>query len=64
MKNEMNSTDTATPKKAPDHTNTIEAYGVMGMKNTPWRKTFKSEAALNKWVETHDAEVYATSRFN
>ncbi len=25
----------------------IEAYGVKGMKSTPWRKTFKSIEALN-----------------
>lgn len=38
----------------------IEAYGVKGMKSTPWRKTFKSTEALNAWVEKNDAEVYAT----
>ena len=37
----------------------IEAYGVRGMKSTPWRKTFKSIEALNAWVEKNDAEVYA-----
>lgn len=40
--------------------NTIEAYGVKGMKNTAWRKEFKSIDALNKWVEKNDAEVYGT----
>jgi hypothetical protein len=38
----------------------IEAYGVRGMKSTPWRKMFKSLEALNAWVEKNDAEVYAT----
>ena len=38
----------------------IEAYGVKGFKNTPWRKTFKNIDALNTWVEKNDAEVYAT----
>lgn len=38
----------------------IEAYGVKGMKSTPWRKIFKNVDALNKWVEKNDAEVYGT----
>jgi hypothetical protein len=40
----------------------IEAHGVKGMKSTPWRKTFKSVAKLNAWVEKNDAEVYATRK--
>ena len=36
----------------------IEAYGVKGMKSTQWRKTFKSEAAFEKWTDDNDAEVY------
>jgi hypothetical protein len=39
-------------------TPSIEAYGVKGMKSTPWRKTFKSAEALNAWVEKHGAEVH------
>lgn len=35
----------------------IEAYGVKGMSNAKWRKTFKDVDALNKWVEANDAEV-------
>lgn len=40
----------------------IEAYGVKGMKSTPWRKTFKSREALVKWLEKNEGnvEVYAT----
>jgi hypothetical protein len=36
----------------------IEAYGVMGMKSRPWRRTFKDGAALLRWSELKDAEVY------
>lgn len=35
----------------------IEAYGVKGMQSTKWRKSFKNEAALDKWVEANAAEV-------
>lgn len=35
----------------------IEAYGRKGMKNTMWRKMFKSTAELNKWCEDNDATV-------
>jgi hypothetical protein len=38
----------------------VEAYGHKGMKNLPWRKTFKSVAALNAWAEKNDATVEAT----
>ena len=38
---------------------TIEAYGVKGMKSTPWRKCFKSTEALNAWAEKNGAEIYA-----
>ena len=41
------------------NTQSIEAYGVKGMKSTPWRKTFKSAEALNTWVEKNGAEVHA-----
>lgn len=40
--------------------NTVEAYGAKGLKNTPWRKAFKSVDALNAWVEKNDAIVYGT----
>lgn len=35
----------------------IEAYGVKGMKSTPWRKTFKHRAALDAWVEKGDGDI-------
>lgn len=38
----------------------IEAYGVRGMKSSRWRKTFKSQAAMDAWVSKHDAEVHGT----
>jgi hypothetical protein len=38
----------------------IEGYGVKGMRSIPWRREFKSRAALDRWVETHDAEVHGT----
>lgn len=41
------------PKKG----HTIEAYGRKGMKNTMWRKMFKSEKELEKWVDDNDATV-------
>jgi len=44
----------------PDNEKPVEAYGVKGMKSTSWRKTFKSVAALNAWVEKNDAEVHGT----
>jgi hypothetical protein len=39
----------------------IEAYGVKGMKSTPWRKTFSTAEKLNAWCEKHSAEVHAVS---
>lgn len=40
----------------------IEAHGVKGLKNTPWRKTFKTQAAFEAWLDKNagDVEVYAT----
>lgn len=40
----------------------IEAYGVRGTKSTPWRKTFKSQAAFEAWLDKNagDVEVYGT----
>ena len=35
--------------------NKIEAFGQKGMKNIEWRKEFKSEEALNAWLEKNDA---------
>lgn len=39
---------------------TVEAYGVKGMHSTPWRKSFRSYDALQRWAEKNDAEVYGT----
>lgn len=36
----------------------VEAYGVKGMKSTPWRKVFKSIEAVFVWAEKNGAEVY------
>jgi hypothetical protein len=36
----------------------IEAYGVMGMQSTPWRKIFSSMDAFEKWITKNDAEVH------
>ena len=35
----------------------IEAYGRKGMKNTMWRKMFKSSAECEKWCQDNDATV-------
>lgn len=35
----------------------VEAYGVKGMKNTPWRKVFKSQAEFEKWLEKNEGDV-------
>lgn len=39
----------------------IEAYGVKGMENKRWRKSFKDQAALDKWCEANDATVEGTA---
>lgn len=44
--------------EAPDHT--MEAHGVKGMKNTPWRKTFKSHDHAREWAEKNDADIHGT----
>lgn len=40
----------------------IEAYGVKGVKSTPWRKTFKTREAFEKWLDktADDVEVQGT----
>jgi type II secretory pathway component PulM len=45
-------------------TPSIQAYGVKGMKSTPWQKTFKSVEALNAWVEKNGAEVHGIREIN
>lgn len=44
----------------------IEAYGVKGMKSTPWRKRFKSQEAFEKWLDSTegDVEVKGTREVN
>lgn len=50
----------ATDKKEKDVP--FEAYGVKGAKSTKWRKTFKTQAAFEKWLDANegDVEVYGT----
>lgn len=38
--------------------NTIEAYGIRGLKNTSWRKQFRNEDALCAWLERNDAVTH------
>lgn len=35
----------------------IEAYGIKGLSNKPWRKTFKSQAAFEAWLEKNAGDV-------
>ena len=39
---------------------TIEAQGIRGMKNTAWRKTFKSNEHAYDWAEKNDATIHGT----
>ena len=48
----------------PNGSEAVEAYGVKGMKSTPWRKVFKSVEAMQKWAEANDAEIYGTRPAN
>jgi hypothetical protein len=43
-------------KKASDDER-VEAYGVKGMKSTPWRKVFKNQKALEAWMDKNDGDV-------
>jgi hypothetical protein len=36
---------------------TFEAYGVKGMNSTPWKKTFKSQEAFEKWLDAQGGNV-------
>lgn len=42
----------------------VEVYGVKGLKNTPFRKAFKSQAAFEKWLGKNaaDVEVHGTRK--
>jgi hypothetical protein len=46
-----------TPHIIMTNTTAIEAYGVKGLKSTLWRKTFKSQAAFQKWLEKNEGNV-------
>jgi hypothetical protein len=35
----------------------IEICGVKGMNSTPFRKIFKNQAAMEKWIEKNDGDV-------
>ena len=35
----------------------VEAYGVKGVKSTPWRKTFKNQKAFEQWLEKNEGDV-------
>lgn len=35
----------------------IEVHGVKGMSSKPFRKTFASEAAMEKWLAKNDGDV-------
>ena len=43
---------------------TVEAYGVKGMNNTSWRKSFKTVEAMNTWAEKNDAEILGTGSYS
>ncbi len=43
-----------TKKPAPTR---IEAHGVKGMNSKPWRKTFASQAAFEKWLDSDAAQA-------
>ncbi len=34
----------------------VEVYGVKGLKSAPFRKTFPSQAALEKWCEKNEGD--------
>jgi hypothetical protein len=55
---EENEEEEYDPKKS----GPVEAHGVKGMKNTPWRKTFKNDYEMNKWAEANDAEIRGTRK--
>ena len=40
--------------------NTIEAYGVKGLKSAPWRREFKDVDAMLAWAEKNDADIRGT----
>jgi len=54
--------DAAQRLPAPPRTKScrVEAYGVRGFQSKPWRKVFRSRAALLAWAEKYDADIHAT----
>jgi len=42
----------------------IEAYGLKGMQNRTWRRTFASVERLEAWCERNDAVVLGTRRID
>lgn len=41
----------------PEHERRVEAYGVKGMKSTPWRKQFKNQKAFEDWLDKNEGDV-------
>ena len=35
----------------------IEAYGVKGLRNVPWRKVFRNQAEFERWLDQNEGEV-------
>ena len=50
--------------KDSDDDSPIEAYGVKGLKSSPWRKTFKSQKDFERWLDKNkgDVEVQGTRK--
>lgn len=40
--------------EAPESDGPVEVYGVMGMKSKPFRKKFKSQQDLEKWMDKNE----------
>ena len=45
-------------KKQISHEPQFEVYGLKGMKNVSFTKTFKSQAAYEKWLDSPASENY------
>ena len=35
----------------------FEAYGVRGMKSTPWRKVFSSQEKFEAWLDKNEGDI-------
>ena len=35
----------------------IEAHGIKGVNSKPWRKTFASQEAFEKWLDKNEGDV-------